>query len=1031
MKQILYMKTSILLLAFALLITGASANVLTIESGLVNSTSEMKSMNITIDSVPQGFSGYNISVTVDDPSVAIVDSVTYPAWAVLKDNSTLPSSSCWLKAVDTNDQITNVSTNVILAVITLQPLKGGTTTLLVSPTGLGIQDENDVPYSPTIVNGTFTVNVPVAPTAAFSANVTSGVAPFTVAFTDQSTGSPTSWAWDFDNDGTPDSTLKNPVFTYSAVGTYTVNLTAANDQGSDSEIKTDYITVIGTPIAPVAAFTANTTSGTAPLTVAFTDASTGTAPLTYQWDFTNDGTVDATTKNATHTYPTAGNYTVNLTVTGPGGTDSEVKTDYIAVTEAPVAPLAAFTANTTSGVVPLAVAFTDASTGTEPLTYKWDFNNDGAIDSIDQDPAYTYSSVGTYTVNLTVTGPGGTDSEVKTNYITVTPPAGAPTAAFSANTTSGVAPLIVAFTDASTGTAPLTYAWDLDNNGVIDSTSQNPIANYSTPGTYTVNLTVTNDFGSDSEVKTNYITVTAAPVAPIAGFSANTTSGFAPLTVAFTDASTGTGPLTYQWDFTNNGTVDATTKNATHTYASAGTYTVNLTVTNAAGSDSEVKTNYITVTAAPVTPVAAFSANTTSGVAPLTVAFTDTSTGAVTSWAWDFTNDGTVDATTKNATHTYASAGTYTVNLTVTNAAGSDSEVKTNYITVTTAPVAPVAAFSSNTTSGVAPLTVAFTDASTGTGPRTYQWDFTNDGTIDATTPDAIHTYPSAGTYTVNLTVTNAAGSDSEVKTNYITVTTAPAAPVAAFSANTTSGVAPLTVAFTDASTGTGPLTYTWDFTNDGTVDATTKNATHTYGSAGAFTVNLTVTGPGGTDSEVKTNYISVTNGTPLISAQFTASPVSGRSPLPVRFTSKSTGTITSYEWDFNNDGIVDSRLKDPLKFFTSAGKYTVKLTVRGPDGSDQEIKNQYIDVTAKPLRPIAFFSANTLSGAAPLNVTFTDKSYNKPDTYLWKFGDGTTSTLKNPSHTYPVPGYYKVSLTASNAAGSSSMAMNVYVTSS
>jgi len=94
--------------------------------------------------------------------------------------------------------------------------------------------------------------------------------------------------------------------TYPAVGTYTVNLTATNSQGSDSEIKTDYITVIATPVAPVAAFTANTTSGTAPLTVAFTDASTGTVPLTYQWDFSNDGTIDATTRNATHTYPTGG-----------------------------------------------------------------------------------------------------------------------------------------------------------------------------------------------------------------------------------------------------------------------------------------------------------------------------------------------------------------------------------------------------------------------------------------------------------------------------------------------------------------------------------------------------------------------------------------------------------------------------------------------------------------------------------------------------------------------------------------------------
>ncbi len=523
-----------------------------------------------------------------------------------------------------------------------------------------------------------------------------------------------------------------------------------------------------------------------------------------------------------------------------------------------------------------------------------------------------------------------------------------------------------------------------------------------------------------------------APVLPDADFSANTTTGVAPLTVAFTDESSGTAPLTYAWDFEDNGTVDAITQNATHTYLAAGNYTVNLTVTGPGGIDSEVRTDYITVTEPPAAPVAAFSANTTTGAAPLTVAFTDESSGtAPLTYAWDLNNNGVIDSSSPNPVALYSSAGSYTVNLTVTNDIGSDSEIKIGYITVTEPPAAPVAAFSANTTSGIAPLTVAFTDASTGAGTKTYEWDFTNDGTVDATTPDAVYTYSSAGTYTVNLTVTNAGGSDSEVKTDYITVTTAPVSPTAAFSANTTSGTAPLTVAFTDASTGTAPLTYAWDFTNDGSVDATTQNATHTYLTAGNYTVNLTVTGPGGTDSEVKSSYITVTSVTPKISAQFTASPVSGRSPLAVRFTDQSIGTITSYEWDFNNDGMVDSRMMNPLKFFTSAGEYTVQLTVRGPDGTDQEVKNQYIDVTAKPLRPIAFFSANTLSGAAPLNVTFTDKSYNNPDSYLWKFGDGTTSTLKNPSHTYPVPGYYKVGLTASNAAGSSSMAMNIYVSRS
>jgi len=171
-----------------------------------------------------------------------------------------------------------------------------------------------------------------------------------------------------------------------------------------------------------------------------------------------------------------------------------------------------------------------------------------------------------------------------------------PVAAFSSDTQTGTAPLTVQFTDQSTGTTPLTYAWDFDNDGTIDSTDQNPNHTYTSPGTYTVNLTVSNAVGCDSEVKTDYITVNAAPVAPIAAFSSDTQTGTAPLTVQFTDQSTGTTPLTYAWDFDNDGTIDSTDQNPNHTYTSPGTYTVNLTVSNAVGCDSEVKMDYITVT---------------------------------------------------------------------------------------------------------------------------------------------------------------------------------------------------------------------------------------------------------------------------------------------------------------------------------------------------------------------------------------------------------------------------------------------------
>jgi len=180
------------------------------------------------------------------------------------------------------------------------------------------------------------------------------------------------------------------------------------------------------------------------------------------------------------------------------------------------------------------------------------------------------------------------------------PPAIAPLAAFSANVTSGVTPLAVQFKDESTGTAPLSYKWDFNGDGEIDSTLQNPEIIFSDIGTYPVNLTVTNDAGSNSLEKANFIIVYAAPVAPTAAFTSDVQSGIAPLTVKFTDASTGTGPLTYAWDFNNDGSVDNTTQNPTYTYTTAGTYTVNLTVTNSVTSDSEVKAGYISVTSAPV-----------------------------------------------------------------------------------------------------------------------------------------------------------------------------------------------------------------------------------------------------------------------------------------------------------------------------------------------------------------------------------------------------------------------------------------------
>jgi parallel beta-helix repeat protein len=263
-------------------------------------------------------------------------------------------------------------------------------------------------------NGTVDMGVdefdPTVVRANFRGDPTAGAPSLVVNFTDHSTGSPTAWSWDFDNDGGEDSSVQNPSFTYTSEGTYTVSLTVTGGV-QDTVTKTDYITVA---LPPVAGFTADPTSGPLPLTVQFTDQSMGSITA-WSWDFGDGGT--STQDNPSYQYTQVGDYTVSLTVTGPGGEDIETKTDYIHVVEP--APVAAFSGAPTSGDKPLEVTFTDASTG--PITtWSWDFG-DGQT-STQQNPSHTYTDVGDFTVSLAVTGPGGEDTEVKQNYIHVSGP---------------------------------------------------------------------------------------------------------------------------------------------------------------------------------------------------------------------------------------------------------------------------------------------------------------------------------------------------------------------------------------------------------------------------------------------------------------------------------------------------------------------------------------------------------------------------------------------------------------------------------
>ncbi len=164
-------------------------------------------------------------------------------------------------------------------------------------------------------------------------------------------------------------------------------------------------------------------------------------------------------------------------------------------------------------------------------------------------------------------------------------------------------------------------------------------------------------------------------------------------------------------------------------------------------------------------PVAGFTSNITSGDVPLTVQFTDTSTGRPTSWLWDFGDKNT--STDQNPKHTYTKEGNYTLSLTVNNTVGSNTVIKASCITVNSLR-SPIAAFSASPTSGKATLKVKFSDKSTGGAATSWTWNFGDGKSSNVKNPE--HKYSKAGKYTVSLTVKNSAGTNTAKKTNYITV---------------------------------------------------------------------------------------------------------------------------------------------------------------------------------------------------------------------------------------------------------------------
>ena len=771
------------------------------------------------------------------------------------------------------------------------------------------------------------ITVQQRPVASFVASPTSGSSPLTVQFTDTSTpgSSPiTRWFWDF-GDGSSD-TRQNPSHVYTAAGSYTVALSVTSEVGMSPIVSRRNFIVVAE--LPRANFGASPTTGPAPLNVNFSDLSSGGSDVITEWLWDFGDSTSSTLPSPSHRYASDGVYNVSLTVTtSSGNTHTLTRPNFITAQQAPDA---AFSATPRNGEAPLTVQFTDLSDpGSAPITsWQWDFG-DGST-SNDRNPFHAYSRPGRYTVTLGVSTAVGSDTATQVNYIQVEQK---PAAAFNATPTSGAAPLTVLFADQSTPGSSEITTWTWDFGDGTSSTQQNPSKTYNQSGIYTVKLTVTSAAGSSTLTRANHITVRQLPAAE---FASNVTTGAAPLTVLFTDESvTGSENLTaWSWDFGNGSTSNL--RNPSHVYSSPGIYTVSLTATSTVGSDTETKVNYLTVR-----PAVNFSATPTTGTGSLSVSFSDTTSLGqldVVSRTWDF-GDGSAASSEPSPVHIYSEPGLYNVSLTLRTTLDGQNDTRTRAGFIT---VRPEPAFSGDVLAGDGTLQVNFTN-STALGSLEIVgvlWNFGDGATSQTENPS--HTYSKPGTYTVSLSVTTAAGTQTTTKAGYVTVR-----PIPEFAANVTTGPAPLTVAFTNT-TDLGNLAITgrlWNF-GDGT-NTETANPIHAYAAPGNYDVTLTLTTAQGVVATTKSDFIQVA---PTVS--FTTDVSAGAAPLNVAFTSTTNAgslTISGYTWDFG-DGSAAGSGAMVSHLYTAAGAYNVSLTVTTEQGNRTFTRADAIQVTAKML---------------------------------------------------------------------------------
>ena len=806
-------------------------------------------------------------------------------------------------------------------------------------------------------------------TANFTEDYISGCAPLVVHFTNTSSGA-TSYSWNLGNGVI--TAITDPSTSYLTAGTYTVTLTAYS--GSSSSTHTVIITVYPTPTVNFYASDTSVCFGT-PVTFTSTTSSGVAGPMTYSWNF-GDGT-SSTVAGPSHTFPAPGYYNITLSATNSQGCVSSLtKTAYIHVLPPPVAH---FTASTTYICNPPgSVTFTNTSTGTAPYTCSWSFGDGGT--GTGTSPTHTYTADGSYNVTLVVTDANGCkDSLTLPAYIYV----GSVTAAFTGPSTACVNSTVTFTNTSSTHTSS---NWSFGDGGT--STLNDGTHTYTTPGTYTITLVVSD--GPCTNIITHTITILPGAVA---SFSVSPTC---PAPAAATFTGTVPGGSTVVWHYGDGGTGSGTT--STHTYGACGTYTVSMIVTNSSGcidTINQVYTNYNLQMSIDHDSIQ-------SGCVPLTARlsvqiWSDCPSFApypfaITSYTWNYGDGSPLFSGGITTYHTYTAVGTYNTSIYITTANGC---VDTAHLLVLVG-TPPVANFIAIPTHMCYGMPDSFSNLST--GATNYLWFFGDGGSSTFTNP--IYTYTDPGTFTVTLIAYNNGCPDTMIKTEYITIDS----PKAIIRDNYLC-IPDNAVIFADSSLGDN--THLWIF-GDGTTSLA-DTVTHTFPTLGTYTVSLATynTASGCRD----TDRVVVNLARPVLT--FTASDTTICRDQWVSITPTVTGGpgVAGYYWF--RDGIMrDDTSAVYVDTFHVTGLYTIMLIIQDEHLCfDTLIKPNYIHVA----KPVAAFTETPPSGCVRLAVNFTDNTTDLVGvpltSFAWTYGDGASATagVVTVVHTYTVAGTFAV----------------------